>query len=39
MPVSVRPMQADEARRFLEIHHDSVRGLAVKDYPPSVIDA
>src|SRR6266571_2365511 len=39
MPVSVRPMQAAEARRFLEIHHDSVRGLAGKDYPPSVIDA
>jgi putative acetyltransferase len=39
MPVSVRPMQADEARRFLEIHHDSVRGLAANDYPPFVIDA
>jgi putative acetyltransferase len=39
MPVFVRPMQADEARRFLEIHHASVRGLAVDDYPPSVIDA
>jgi putative acetyltransferase len=39
MPVSVRPMQAEEARRFLEIHHDSVRGLAVNDYPLSVIEA
>jgi putative acetyltransferase len=39
MPVFVRPMQAGEACRFLEIHHESVRGLAAKDYPPSVIDA
>ena len=39
MPVFVRPMQADEARRFLDIHHASVRGLAAKDYPASVIDA
>ena len=39
MPVSVRPMRAGEARRFLEIHHQSVRGLAAKDYPASVIEA
>lgn len=39
MPVIIRPMQEDEARGFLEIHHASVRGLAVNDYPPSVIDA
>ena len=39
MPVVVRPMQADEARRFLEIHHESVRGLAAKDYPATVIEA
>jgi putative acetyltransferase len=39
MPVIVRPMQADEARRFLEIHHASVRGLAAKDYAPAVIEA
>jgi putative acetyltransferase len=39
MPVIVRPMQPDEARRFLEIHHASVRGLAVHDYPASVIEA
>jgi putative acetyltransferase len=31
-------MRADEARRFLEIHRAAVRGLAAKDYPPSVID-
>jgi putative acetyltransferase len=39
MPVIVRPMQAAEARRFLEIHHRSVRGLAVHDYPQNVIEA
>jgi hypothetical protein len=32
-------MQADEARRFLEIHHTSVRGLAANDYPTNVIEA
>lgn len=39
MPVSVRAMQAADARHFLEIHHESVRGLAAKDYPLGVIDA
>jgi putative acetyltransferase len=39
MSIFVRPMQPDEARRFLEIHHASVRGLAAADYPPAVIDA
>jgi len=39
MPVAIRPMHADEARRFLEIHHESVRGLAATDYPPTVIEA
>jgi putative acetyltransferase len=39
MPVIVRAIQADEARRFIEIHHASVRGLAERDYPPGVIDA
>src|SRR6266545_4268686 len=38
MPVSVRQMLPDEARRFVEIHHDSIRGIAVRDYPQSVID-
>ena len=32
-------MQAHEARRFLEIHHEAVRGLAAKDYPANVFDA
>ena|SRR5437588_1756281 len=39
MSVSIRHMRPEEARRFLEIHHESVRGIAVKDYPASVIDA
>lgn len=38
MSVSVRPMRFEEARRFLEIHHESVRGIAAKDYPAAVID-
>jgi len=36
---SIRPMRPQEARRFLEIHHDAVRGLAAGDYPAEVIDA
>jgi putative acetyltransferase len=39
MSVTVRPMRVDEARRFLEIHHDAVRGLAARDYPAAVIQA
>ena len=39
MPLIVRPMQAADARRFLEIHHEAVRGLAAKDYPANVIEA
>jgi putative acetyltransferase len=32
-------MRREDARRFLEIHHAAVRGLAAGDYPPSVIEA
>jgi len=32
-------MQPAEARRFLEIHHTSVRRLAANDYPANVIEA
>jgi putative acetyltransferase len=32
-------MQPADARRFLEIHEESVRKLAANDYPPAVIDA
>src|SRR5262245_18040140 len=39
MSVRVRSMRPEDARRFLEIQSASVRGLAAKDYPPSVIEA
>jgi putative acetyltransferase len=39
MSVVVRPMRADEARTFLEIHGRSVRGLAAAHYPADVIAA
>jgi len=39
MQVTVRNMRREEARRFLEVHHAAVRGLADRDYPPAVIDA
>jgi putative acetyltransferase len=39
MPVVVRVMQPGEARRFLEIQREAVRGLATNDYPASVIEA
>lgn len=39
MRVTVREMRSDDARRFLEIHHAAVRGIAARDYPPAVIDA
>ena len=37
MPVVVRPMRDDEARSFLEIQREAVRGLAAGDYPIAVI--
>ena len=39
MATSVRPMLAEEARAFLDIHTRSVRGLAASHYPPDVIEA
>jgi len=39
MNVAVRKMRTTEARRFLEIHHAAVRGIAAKDYAPAVVDA
>ena len=39
MTVTVREMRPEEARRFLEIRHASVRGIAAKDYPTSVVEA
>ena len=39
MSVSVRAMRSEDARRFLEIQRESVRGLAARDYPTAVIEA
>lgn len=39
MSVTVREMQPQDARRFLEIQQAAVRGIAAKDYPDSVVDA
>ena len=38
MTITVREMRREEARRFLDIHHAAVRGLAAKDYPSSVVE-
>src|SRR5713101_8225527 len=32
-------MRPEDARRFLEIHHAAVRGIAANDYPTSVVEA
>jgi putative acetyltransferase len=37
MTIRVRRMRREDARRFLEVHHVAVRGLAAKDYPWAVI--
>jgi putative acetyltransferase len=39
MSVSIRGMQSEDARRFLEIQRESVRGIAARDYPSAVIEA
>jgi len=39
MSPSIRPMRPEDARRFLEIQRESVRGLAARDYPTAVIEA
>jgi putative acetyltransferase len=39
MSVTIREMRPEDARRFLEIHHAAVRGIAAKDYPTSVVEA
>jgi putative acetyltransferase len=38
MPIEVRQMRAEDARSFLAVHHAAVRGIAAKDYPPTVIE-
>jgi hypothetical protein len=39
MSATVREMRPEDARRFLEIHHAAVRGIAAKDYPATVVEA
>src|SRR5919201_2530351 len=39
MRVTIREMRREDARRFLDVHHAAVRGLAARDYPPAVIEA
>jgi putative acetyltransferase len=39
MSVTIREMRPEDARRFLEIHHAAVRGIAARDYSTSVVDA
>jgi putative acetyltransferase len=39
MAVTVREMRPEDARRFLEIHHAAVRGIAAQDYAASVVEA
>jgi putative acetyltransferase len=36
--IVVREMCADDARQFLVAHHESVRGIAAKDYPPQIVE-
>jgi hypothetical protein len=35
----IREMRDDDARSFLEVHHAAARRIAVRDYPPEVIEA
>jgi GNAT superfamily N-acetyltransferase len=37
--VVIREMRSEDAHAFLEVHHAAVRSIAVKDYPPAVIEA
>ena len=39
MSVFIRAMRSEDARRFLEIQRESVRGIAARDYPTAVIKA
>jgi putative acetyltransferase len=38
MEVDMRYMRTKDLRSFLQAHHDAVRGIAAKDYPPAVIE-
>lgn len=39
MTIHVRPVRPEDARCFIEVRNAAVRGIAVKDYPPAVIEA
>lgn len=39
MTLVIREMRDEDARSFLEVHHAAVRRIAVRDYPPEVIEA
>jgi putative acetyltransferase len=38
IPITVRPLRADEGRIYLEIVNSAIRGLAVSHYPPDAIE-
>lgn len=38
MTVIVREMRREDGRSFIEVRNAAVRGIAVKDYPPEVIE-
>ncbi len=38
MPITVRPLRADEGRIYLEIVNSAIRGLAVTHYAPDAIE-
>lgn len=37
--IVIRPVRAEDARAFLEVLRDSIRGVASADYPADVIEA
>jgi hypothetical protein len=39
MPVTVRPLRADEGRTYLGIVNSAIRGLALNHYPPDTIES
>jgi putative acetyltransferase len=39
LQIVIREMRSADARAFLEVHHAAVRGIAVADYPLTVIEA
>lgn len=38
MTVTVREMRREDGRLFIEVRNAAVRGIAIKDYPPEVIE-